>query len=247
MHELRESNPFTVIIGHININSVRNKFESPEEMIKDNVDILLVLETKLDDTFPRGQFCIDGHSTPYRLDRTSHGSGILFHIREDISSKMLKFEPVQTYFEGFLVEMNLRKSKWFLSCSYNPNRKDIVNHVKNISTEFDQISTTYDNLTLIGDLNVETEEDNMLDFLNIRNLKNLVKQKTCYKNPESPSCIDLILTNCHRGFQNTNVFETGLSVFLFLNHIFKTLILFLTATIKDSVTTHIELNLIMSC
>ena len=47
----------------------------------------------------------------------------------------------------------------------------------------------------------------MLDFLNIYNLKNLVRQKTCYKNPENPSCIDLILTNSHRSFQNTNVFD----------------------------------------
>ena len=53
----------------------------------------------------------------------------------------------------------------------------------------------------------------MLDFLNIYNLTNLVKQKTCYKNPENPSCLDLILTNNHRSFQNTNVFETGLSSF----------------------------------
>ena len=40
-----------------------------------------------------------------------------------------------------------------------------------------------------------------------------MKQQTCYKNPENPSCIDLILTNSHRSFQNTNVFETGLSDF----------------------------------
>ena len=53
-------------------------------MVKDNVDILLVSETKLDDTLPVGQFCIDGYSTPYRFDRTSHGFGILLYIREDI-------------------------------------------------------------------------------------------------------------------------------------------------------------------
>ena len=47
----------------------------------------------------------------------------------------------------------------------------------------------------------------MLYFLNIYNLKNLVKQQMCYKNPENPSCIDLILTNSHRSFQNTNVFD----------------------------------------
>ena len=67
------------------------------------------------------------------------------------------------------------------------------------------------NLILIGDFNVEPEEENM--FLNIYNLANLVKQKTCYKNPGNPLCIDLILTNCHRSFQNTDVFEAGLSDF----------------------------------
>ena len=126
---------------------------------------------------------------------------------------MLKFEQVQNNFEGFFVEINLRKKKWLLSCSYNPNRKYIVNHVKNICTGLDQFRATSDNLVLIGDFNIEPEEENMLDFLNINNLKNLVKQKTCYKNPDNTSCIDLILTNCHRSFQNTSVFETALSNF----------------------------------
>ena len=45
------------------------------------------------------------------------------------------------------------------------------------------------------------------------NLKSLVKQKTCFKNPDNPSCIDLILTNSPRSFQDSCVFETGLSDF----------------------------------
>ena len=85
--------------------------------------------------------------------------------------------------------------------------------MKNISTGLDQFSATYDNLILLGDFNVDPEEVNMSDFLNIYNLKNLVKLKTCFKNPENPSSIDLILTNSHKSFQNTNVFETGLSDF----------------------------------
>ena len=59
-------------------------------MTKDNIDILLVSETKLDDTFPVCQFCIDGNSTSYDPDRTSHGGGILY-IRADIPSKTIKF------------------------------------------------------------------------------------------------------------------------------------------------------------
>ena len=34
LHELRKSNPFRVVIGHRNINSIRNKFEPLTEMIK---------------------------------------------------------------------------------------------------------------------------------------------------------------------------------------------------------------------
>ena len=105
-----------------------------------NTDIFLVSETKLVDTFPVGQFYFDGYSAPYLLGRTSHGGGIFLYIREDIPSKMLKFEPVQNNFEGFFVEINLRKKKWLLPCSYNLNRKNIVNHVKNISTELDQFN-----------------------------------------------------------------------------------------------------------
>ena len=57
------------IIGHLNIDSLKNKFESLQEQINGNVDILLISEAKLDDSFPNGQFLIKGYSAPYRLDR----------------------------------------------------------------------------------------------------------------------------------------------------------------------------------
>ena len=43
--------------------------------------------------------------------------------------------------------------------------------------------------------------------------KNLIKDATCYRNPENSSCIDLILTNNPNSFQNSEVIETGLSDF----------------------------------
>ena len=54
----------------------------------------------------------------------------------------------------------------------------------------------------------------MEDFCNLYNFKNLVKEPTCYKNPSSPSCIDLIFTNKPMSFQHTIVIETGISDFL---------------------------------
>ena len=41
----------------------------------------------------------------------------------------------------------------------------------------------------------------------------MTNKPTCYKDAEKPSCIDLILTNCPRSFQNSCVLETGLSDF----------------------------------
>ena len=60
---------------------------------------------------------------------------------------------------------------------------------------------------------MEIEETNMKSFCENYNLKSLTKQPTCYKNPNKPTCIDLILTNVPRMFQSTCVLETGLSDF----------------------------------
>ena len=41
----------------------------------------------------------------------------------------------------------------------------------------------------------------------------MIKEPTCYKNPEKQTCIDLILTNSPWQFQATLTLETGLSDF----------------------------------
>ena len=66
---------------------------------------------------------------------------------------------------------------------------------------------------ILGDFNVEIEEANMKSFSENCNLKSLIKQPTCYKNPNKPTCIDLILTNAPRMFQSACVSVTGLSDF----------------------------------
>ena len=44
-------------------------------------------------------------------------------------------------------------------------------------------------------------------------LTSLLNKPTCYKNPDRPSCIDIILTDCPRSSQNSCTIETGLSEF----------------------------------
>ena len=62
---LRNKHPKNVFLGHLNINSLRNKFESLNELIKDTFDIFLVSESRLDSSFPDCQFSIPG----YHIDR----------------------------------------------------------------------------------------------------------------------------------------------------------------------------------
>ena len=109
-----------IIIGHLNIDSLKNKFESLQEQINGNV------EAKLDDSFPNGQFLIKGYSAPYRLDRDTQRGGIILFIREDIPSKLLALEDLPT--EVFYVEINLRKKKLLLCYSHNHKKSNIRAH-----------------------------------------------------------------------------------------------------------------------
>ena len=48
-----------LIIAHLNTNSLRNKFEFLIFIIKDKVDVLMVSETKLDQSFSTNQYMIN--------------------------------------------------------------------------------------------------------------------------------------------------------------------------------------------
>ena len=77
----------------------------------------------------------------------------------------------------------------------------------------DLFSSNYENLFLMGDFNAALDNAVLKDFFNLCNLTNLINKATCYKNPNNPSCIDLLWTNFPKYFQNSSVIETGLSDF----------------------------------
>ena len=207
LKNIRLKNPTRLIFAHININSIRNKFDMLSDLIVGKVDILMITETKLDSSFPDSQFLIKGYSTPYRLDRNCNGGGILIYIREDIPYKAVNNK---LSIEGLFVEINLRKKKWLL---YNPNKNLISNHLNELGRHLDLLCSSYDNFLLAGDFNVESDSTYMADFCDLYNLKSLIKEPTCFKSLCKPTCIDLILTNKKRSFQNSTTIETGLSDF----------------------------------
>ena len=74
-----------MIMVHITINSLRNKFDMLSNSVTEYKDMPMISETKLDDT-PKRIF------KPYRWDKNSHGGGFLGYIRNNISSTLVKLD-----------------------------------------------------------------------------------------------------------------------------------------------------------
>ena len=108
-----------IIIGHLNINSLANKFDALSYLVIDKLDILVVGETKLDDSFTERQFIINGFKNPYRLDRNKNGGGVMIYVRGDIPSKELTQHNCSKNIEAIFVEINLRKNKLLLVGTYH--------------------------------------------------------------------------------------------------------------------------------
>ena len=78
-----------LVLAHLNINSIRNKFKAVIQNVSREVDLLMILETKIDNSFPKSQFLIKGFSDPFCIDQNVHGGDTLLYVREDITTKLL--------------------------------------------------------------------------------------------------------------------------------------------------------------
>ena len=147
------------------------------------------------------------------MDRCSNGGELLLYYKDDISSRLLTVHRLPHNVECLFTEINIRNKKWLLCCSYNPHRNNILSHISDLSKGLDNYISHYDNILFLGDFNSQPSENYVNDFCNVYNLLNFVKEPTCYKNPDNPSCIDLFLTNSPKCFQSIMTMETGISDF----------------------------------
>ena len=184
LKNIKLKNANKIVFGHLNVNSLRNKFQCLKDVIGQNIDIFLVSETKLNDSFPDAQFFIDGFRQPYRKDRTDKGGGLILYVHNNIPSRVIDitFAPL---IEALVIEINLKKKKWLLICSYNPHKSMIQNHLYHLGKSLDELCKIYDNLILMGDYNCEISEDAMNDFCCVYNLSSLVEAYMLQK-PNSP-------------------------------------------------------------
>ena len=67
LHRVRIENLSRIIFKQLNITSIRNKFDLLMNIIKNEIDILMISETKIDNSFPISQFIMTGYSIPFGL------------------------------------------------------------------------------------------------------------------------------------------------------------------------------------
>ena len=128
-----------------------------------NIDILIITESKLDETFPDSQFTMDGYSPPFRCGRNSNGDGVIIYVKEDIPCKVHHI-PQLLFLEGIFLEVKLKKSKWLLIWGYNPSKDSIPHFMHQLSSSIDKLMHNYDTIILLGDFNSESNEPCMKEF-----------------------------------------------------------------------------------
>ena len=110
-----------LIFGNLNINSINSKFDQMKFLLQGKVDIVVLTEIKLNNSFPTNKFLIEGYSKSFRLDETEiDQGGLLVYIREDITCKELRSHSFAEDIEGIFIEINLRKYKWLIFATYHP-------------------------------------------------------------------------------------------------------------------------------
>ena len=112
LKNVRLKNISRMIIGNLNVKLIPNKFAQFQEIVLKYVDIFILTETKLDDSFPTSHFMVDGFSKPYWQDRNRNGGGIMIYIRDDIPSKLLTKHVFPDDIKGLFVELTFRKNQW---------------------------------------------------------------------------------------------------------------------------------------
>ena len=132
VHKHTLQNPKNIVIGHLNVNSLRNKFEAVEELVQNKVDICFLTGTKIDETFRNQQFMTNGYKL-FRRDRNCHGGGVLCYINKNIPSKTVNVDGIVKECEIVLIEFSMKTRKWLFIGLYKPSSQNENNFLENLS------------------------------------------------------------------------------------------------------------------
>jgi hypothetical protein len=111
------------------------------------------------------------------------------------------------------IELNIADEKIMLLGMYKNPKTDSVLFKRSFNEVCEKVSDTYENIVIIGDLNFNMMQENMLsNIMPAFSLTNIIKDTTCFKSSQS-TLIDVMLVTKRRKFMQTFSINTGISDF----------------------------------
>lgn len=121
-----------------------------------------------------------------------------------------KVIPLKTRYSRTFSNRMFLCRKWLLFCSGNSNKDGNATHLEYLSYALALYTLQYENIIILGDLNVVIGNSHREVFCNNLNFKSLIAEPTFYENHNDSFLCRLFffLTNGPCGFQNCFMFET---------------------------------------
>lgn len=212
IRNVRAKNVRNIILAHININSLRHKFSEISIMLHEKmIDILVISEAKLDDSFTNNLFHVNGYCM-YRQDNTAKSGGIVVFIKDCIANSCGKIKIYEKSLECITVDFIVDKNRYTLIAMYKHPKCPNDYFEQQFEYLYDKLTETGANTILMGDLNYNMLKDDciMHDLCDRYDLTNIVNKPTCYKSANA-SLIDVILVSNRNLFMKTFVSDIHIS------------------------------------
>ena len=125
----------------------------------------------------------------FRCDLNHFRGGLILYINKNIPCKPLTDHSVFSDLELIVFELYQSKRKGLLLRICKPASQNDIEFLNRISSIID-----YLNILSIGDFNLFVDNSHLEAFMKAYDFSSLIKKPTWYQS-NTPSCIDLILTN----------------------------------------------------
>jgi hypothetical protein len=213
MLSFRKNHLKNIMIGHLNVNSLSSKISEIKELQNMcRIDVLVLSETKLDGSIKQQMLEIDGYSC-VRQDKRSNSGGLLMYISDDIPHSLGSVSVCNDEIECLSVELNISDEKILLLGTYKNPRTDPVIFKRFFQETCEKVCDTFQNIVIIGDLNFNMLQENMLsNIMPTYSFTNVINDVTCFKSSQ-PTLIDVMLVTKRRKIIKSFSFDVGISDF----------------------------------
>ena len=210
--EFSKSHNKELKVGLININGIYSKMHEIAPILNHQlVDVLVVNETKLDDTVDSAEF-ENLYYHLYRRDRTRHGGGLFVYVKNCISIYALDFDQEA---EIISLQIAVNSLKIGIIACYRPESINCNLFFDKLEKHTLDLVANSNNIMIIGDLNynlLESQPNQLTNFMNSFGFYNTIKEGT-RTNPitKVQTLLDVILTLCISSFLTSCVFHNSFS------------------------------------